>query len=427
MNNANHSKNSKFTFFLLVCTAFLLCANIATFAQQYFVQFKPLYLYILIIGIACTKLIKKDTFKLDNTSFRFLIWLGIVTTLPAISLLLSTRNSFGIDSFIVQAWIVVVSGSIVLLCTKKPIRIAIAYGILWALVFQLGVHFVEFINPDLRMFQPTTASGLDIDYHGRVTGMHKNPNTSATALVLSLFICQFLISKKWRIVLTVAVGCAVLVTVSRGGLLCWILSVCFSYLLGLYGKPSYQVNTTLLVGFSLVLLALLTGQIPVIIYLTGLDNFISDYSIAKLSGGFLSQGDTSSSLRMELAYHALDLFRENPIVGAGVGESELLGVFSDMGSHNMYLKQAAELGILGICSFLALALVPAYGSKYRFYFVILYLFSAVFNHTSIDYSFYAVLLPFGVAMLPHINFSSKYRCKSSKRNLSARQNAYTYR
>jgi len=67
------------------------------------------------------------------------------------------------------------------------------------------------------------------------------------------------------------------------------------------------------------------------------------------------QFDSSSQQRLELWSDAMDLFKRNPITGAGYDTYSYLGrVGSFRDTHNYYIKVLAEMGVVGLILFLVL-------------------------------------------------------------------------
>ena len=67
------------------------------------------------------------------------------------------------------------------------------------------------------------------------------------------------------------------------------------------------------------------------------------------------QFDSSTQQRLELWSDAMDLFKRNPITGAGFDTYSHLGrVGNFRDTHNYYIKVLAEMGVVGLLLFLAL-------------------------------------------------------------------------
>jgi O-antigen ligase len=145
--------------------------------------------------------------------------------------------------------------------------------------------------------------------------------------------------------------------------------------------------------------------------------------IERLSGGFFDQVDNSTSARLIAATENLEKFGDHPVIGIGLGGS--LGEEFTIGSHNLLLRMASELGILGVLVYLSLLIVPLVaGSKQGFIFVVIFYISNLFTHTSFEKSTYAILVPFAILNFVAHTTAKRKRKKRRSRPVQMKSDRY---
>lgn len=130
-----------------------------------------------------------------------------------------------------------------------------------------------------------------------------------------------------------------LLTFSRGGIYSYVLALAF---FGFHLMASSRSRWRFALLFAVFSVVLIVGIYPL------LDDF---------TGGVLSErfSDTDTTARLELAQIDLQVFRENPLFGAGVGKADdyheaYFG--TSMSTHTEFSRLLAEHGTLGIITLL---------------------------------------------------------------------------
>ena len=76
---------------------------------------------------------------------------------------------------------------------------------------------------------------------------------------------------------------------------------------------------------------------------------------------FVMRGDSSTSFRMNVYKASFEMFKDNPLLGIGLGNTTfreiygyyMLSGFDALSAYSIYLETAVETGILGLCAFLS--------------------------------------------------------------------------
>lgn len=192
---------------------------------------------------------------------------------------------------------------------------------------------------------------------GRSAGLYVNPNISGGALTVGMILGVDWVRPRYRLWYVLLVGVAVLLTLSRGAIGGWLLAVA---VLGWYRELSLArlVLAGSGVAAALLFLLLVSGRGPALLEAT---RALSSPELARLS--ISSEGDFSANTRFEVAVIAWRLFANRPLLGNGIGATHelLLG----QGSHNMYLRDLAESGILGLLVMPLFVLMAGWGARGR--------------------------------------------------------------
>lgn len=213
-------------------------------------------------------------------------------------------------------------------------RFAVAAG-WWVLV---ATVMVDVVLPGTFTKRATRAAGLPED-----------PNFAAFLLVLAaaLLVASALSRREsvFRLVLT---GCAVAVTLSRGGLVLFGLLVLLASFLPPGGRRRDGAWVRVALIGAAVILAV--GAVAAVSR-SGIGMFELDLTRQRLAG--VSGGGAwapQKEARVDLALYYLDSIAEAPWLGRGAGFVEA----QPFGPHNRFLFEWANLGILGLISYAAL-------------------------------------------------------------------------
>ena len=245
----------------------------------------------------------------------------------------------------------------------------------------------------------------------RPAGFYLNANQAGFALVLGMAMCLPVVSPKFRGMLVLLTGLAVLATMSRSSAIVWLLTVVFCLWAGLL--QIRRVAVTAAFGTLVVMVLLLPRVDEVYEFLRA--NGLWSKDIEERLEWFMNPSIQSSpysnetSSRLDAAETAWSQFSEHPWWGNGVGTALQTagGAGSEkevtMGAHNMYLANMVDHGLLGMLIFpLAVAAMirSARGDAklVSVPFATILLFSAFFLHTILQDTFPLPLFSLMAAM-----------------------------
>lgn len=183
----------------------------------------------------------------------------------------------------------------------------------------------------------------------RAEGIQSNPNAAAIALVLGMMASLSMVTPRWRGAFVWLVSVAVLLTLSRSGIIVLTLAIVIALYQRLIGWRTLVAAAVAAFGAFFVAIQLLSDVLPLPI--DSIRNLVVD---DRLSWVVYGEKDHSLVEREELVYAGIELFSNEFWLGAGVGATkEWAYPFSP---HNAYLMFAAEHGIAG------LLIIPAFGA-----------------------------------------------------------------
>lgn len=175
---------------------------------------------------------------------------------------------------------------------------------------------------------------------GRAAAIFVNPNSAAAALCAALLLNFWHLRGAWRWTFLAWISCGILLTGSRGAIVS--LPIVF-VLMALLGRMSGQVFLkSLLVVCTLASCAWLA--LPYVADYIGIQpTYVTDRFIALMDS---SQGaDFSSNEREYLAGKGIDKYLTSPVVGSGVGSTELW--VERTSTHNMFIQLLSDFGVIG--------------------------------------------------------------------------------
>jgi O-antigen ligase len=244
----------------------------------------------------------------------------------------------------------------------------------------------EFFNP--------LAFYLIQDAPGRSSGFYSDANAAGCMTILGMILSIDLIKPKYRLFFALFVFLGIALTFSRGAMIGWVIVI----LLFMVNRviPRYQVSFLFLSIF--VLIIILSSQLNNLAQMKTADGteLFSEDSLERvefLINPFGGQEDESTDGRLGHVKEAWAKFNKQPFIGNGLGsggsETYRDAEGKPQRSHNIYLDQMVEYGVLGalIYPFLLLACVwKAQGEhkKYTLPFVAFLLLWGIFSHTTMD-------------------------------------------
>lgn len=241
----------------------------------------------------------------------------------------------------------------------------------------------------LDFAQPGLLYPLDTDgaVLGRAAAMFINPTMAGEALLLIFLIGCPLLGGKYRVLLFLLCGAAVMATFSRSSIIAWVL-LCPILILGNI-LPRSAIGAIVLALGAAFLLAdrfetyvegrqeLEVGSNNILARI----NFFQNYQL----------DDDSSEERAGVIAAGWDLFLRDPVFGAGAGATRF---WAHRGStHNQPLLLAAEYGVAGVGLWIWLAFILWKG---RFFeerglqvaVAFLFVFMSMFTHHMFDSASY---------------------------------------
>ena len=234
---------------------------------------------------------------------------------------------------------------------------------------------------------------------GRAAGLYINPNQSGLALLLGFVLTIDLCRASLRPVYALIVLIAVVLTGSRTAIAGALMTI---VLLVRSGALNYA-QVYAMVAVSAVAVVGLWGAVGATLAALQLDlDALYDRFAWFMSLG--STADFSQQERVVLAEEAWELFANNPILGAGLGATELWNQRAP--PHNMYLLGMTDFGALGVLVFPALIGCAVGGLKRMFErrtapFTCLTLWSGLFSHSLIGEHYFMIAVSLMAALSAH--------------------------
>jgi O-antigen ligase len=250
----------------------------------------------------------------------------------------------------------------------------------------------DFLSPG--MFYPLDTEGAT---PGRAAATFINPNRAGEAMLLTFVLAIPVLRPRCRAVLLLLLGAGVIVTFSRaaivGALLLW------AFLLLTRAVPKYTLALPLL---ALGVLPLLLGSFED--YLSGREDLSEGFANIQTRLEFFQDqvlDDQSAVSRAQILEAGVELFRQDPIFGAGAGATYLWS--QREGTHNLPVMLAAEYGVFGIALWVWLAVILWRGSHFqdkRFQAATAagFVFLSMFTHNMLDSLYW--LLTFAIVAAP---------------------------
>lgn len=244
---------------------------------------------------------------------------------------------------------------------KKIISIVI-YSCLLASLFAIYQYFFGFRITLEYIARQESASPFALDYLGRQRAFFPFVTPNILGGYLAMIIPLILAYKK-RLWPALPIFIALLLTKSIGAFLCLFLGLTIYF--SLQGKPEKKK------------LLLLAGLLSVVILITVSRSMNSNQHTLPVF---------SALMRLDYWGETLEIIKGVPLTGIGLGN---LNLAHSRYAHNSYLQIWAEMGILGIISFLWLVIAvfkTALGDKQKAGFIAA---AAIFlAHNFVDFSFF---------------------------------------
>ncbi|MGE3459388.1 MAG: O-antigen ligase family protein [Kofleriaceae bacterium] len=240
--------------------------------------------------------------------------------------------------------------ALVLFCRSGDAVTAARRTILGLTILGVAINAYDISHP--FFFVPAHS---ELALLGRASGLYANPNLSGAALVLGLILTIGIVPQRWRIPYLITVAAGVVTTLSRGAMVGYALSV-----LALYARGLISTRQMLAATFFGSITAWITWLF-VVPALIGDLNLNLDVLLDRIMWILdpASGADFSQAERVVLAEKGWALFQSAPLLGNGVGSTELWAERTS--THNLYIMLMSDFGVLGILVFPALILATVAG------------------------------------------------------------------
>ncbi len=322
---------------------FFIVALYSSHASQFFfnlgmTSIKPLYWHFLTITIALGFAISKLP-RIPDIPTQLSLWMLIYLGNSIVSFLYSSQGEIELqaltDTFVMISLLL---SFLVIFQENEAMRIS-RLALFFVTMFAVSMNIIDFL---LATFTKIP---------GRSAGLYLNPTIAGKMLVMIMVLSVTLIHKRLRLLYCLFVGIGVLVTFSRGPWFLWGLAMAGLALGGYFESRHKSISIAFISLFAgLILYNALTGGVLEIMVATGLDSYLTQDTIIRLGGHGGAFLDYSTVSRMDAALKAWHVFANNPWLGAGLGIDQNWLV----GSHNTYLRMAAEGGVIRLVIFVGL-------------------------------------------------------------------------
>jgi len=272
-------------------------------------------------------------------------------------------------------------------------------AILVATIVSILNNIYEFINP-FAFFPPDSTVGV----FGRSAGFYLNPTISGAAILAGMLLSFDLVKNLLKPFFIIFVFIGVFLTFSRSDIIAFILI----FILMVY-KKKIKLKASVFIPIILMLIFSLS--------FSSLQNFI-EYKYPSAYKNIInriewftspeSHKDLSANERKEVAEAGLNLFFTHPFSGAGLAATRPGHWMHRVSTHNIYLNNMAELGIIGFFLYPLLILSITYKAAGKFkpivhIFAIFALFIGFFTHNILD----DLCFLFSFALISNITYKSQ--------------------
>ena len=390
--------------------AFAITANMQEYVHSLRVGIYSWHIFVPVIPVLTLLAIANGIItKPDRPTRVYYLWCILFLLTIVSSVVLVESGGSAISHATRYTTNFLIGMSFLALVQDRKLATAGALGVAFATIIAAGVSFAEFLNPDFTMIvdQRYVRESIKEGVISRVGGLHINPNSNARLMVLGMFVSSFFLQQKFRLLFCIFVGAAVFTTVSRSGILTWTTAMILLLVLGQLTPGKNFLKIVGLGGITIMGLLLTSGQIPTIINSLGLNEYMSEGMVERLSSGFFSQGDGSTNTRLDLYSYGFEIYADHPILGAGLGSTADLGG-TGYSTHNSLLEISAELGTVGLLIILSLFMITlSLKSPKATCFMIVLTLSSMFAHGVYQNPALSFILPIGVILLSKLDQPGK--------------------
>ena len=393
MTSLTGQTNRQKTTFLVYYQCFLAVAAILVFFTDFAGLLKsygiglPLYWIILFVFLAAP-LYPLAIKKLKYLPRAIFVWFGIYLAMTSIVVLFMPSSSAPLQQIMEDQIRSMIFICLMMLIFSEHLIVQqyTKITVLLATISHVLLLIAQFLKPTILQEVQ--------DAPGRSGGFYIDPNLASCGLNIGLIFSIGLIKPKYRLFYALLVLMGNVVTFSRGGMACWLLTVLLLTVLKI--MPAKQLP--LLIGSVVAAAIIVSSQIDNFAYLTTPDGdtLFKEGTIERVrflvnpfaEGEEIEEEEDDS--RLLLVQLGWEKFSNSPWYGNGLGSGEHQGVKADLDSaprsHNIYLDRMIEYGFLGAFIYPLLILASVWKAqgehrKYALVFAVYALIWGIFSHT----------------------------------------------
>lgn len=354
--------------FLQNIDKFILLFILSTFVASTFMNSDYIgFFALIVIFLTVVKMLTKPNFKLALNNYE--IWIVAYFMIVIISLCGSSLFALSLKGFFKTFVYIMFYFSVASYLKDNKSKIPVVLGTIALCtigegligIFQSSLHLDE-----ISTWQDTSNLNPE-DVISRIYGTLKplNPNLYGGYLISGLplvigGIFYFLNKKHFKmfgcsIISSLAIIYAILQTGCRGAYLSMLLIfLCVFLITAKFFYKTYKRIYTSIIGGAISLFVMMMM-------------FVNSLRLRFLSI-FAMRNDSSNSFRFNVYHSSLEMFRDNWLLGIGVGNKnfrEIYGLYMKTGfdalsAYNIYLEIAVESGIFALVAFLGFLIALSY-------------------------------------------------------------------
>jgi hypothetical protein len=201
-------------------------------------------------------------------------------------------------------------------------------------------------NNVLELIDPTIFGGINIT--GRAAGLYINPNITGCALMLGLIFGIGILPQKLRILYAVIVLVGIVLTFSRGAMICWFVVMGIFYATNSISRRHLVIWIVSIISSSIIFGSALSGLFDLDqLQRSGMVTANFDNIRERLEWFQNPKSEDSADSRVEVVAIAWRMFGDHPLFGNGLASTDNLNNWG-ISTHNMYLLHIADHGIFGL-------------------------------------------------------------------------------
>lgn len=355
---------------------------------------RPIFWSVLLFAAVIPILL--STYRVQPDSVPLFVWGIAYLLMVLLGQLAHASKPIELNSLVSSiSFVALLFSSLVIFSTPFASTFA-ARVVLWISLFSVSMSVYEFFNPGV--FSATV---------GRSAGLYINPNTNGSILVMGMILSMGAVPPKYRMLYQIVILLGVVTTLSRGALLCWIISFIFLQFSNAGSRNVVRQWLVVLISIAVLYMSPLWLLIQKNL---GTEDTSRQALTTRLDPS--QYGAAFSDVRIDLVKEAWTMFQARPFTGYGLGIPLLGGGLSPQGPHNMVLSLSIQFGILGGLMFLVLIAVvyrsgSRYGNSVSLVFSIFILVGSFFTHNMFDQTQYAIGISLATALALEKNIQSE--------------------